>query len=120
MFEASRRASRGAALLDEKNPGWYRRVDTDRLHMWSVDSCVLGQLYSNYGPSYRNSGFVNGLVQLRVSGGAARYGFMPSLSAPSSLLKRGWCKEIQARKKKEPSISDEMLADFFKSESVHH
>jgi hypothetical protein len=38
------RIQRGAALLDEKAPGWRQRVDLDRLEMSECTTCVLGQL----------------------------------------------------------------------------
>lgn len=42
------RVGRGAALLDERSPGWFRRIDTDRLHIASSTQCVLAQLYTGY------------------------------------------------------------------------
>jgi len=38
------RIAKGAALLDEKAPGWRSRVDADTLEMSSCARCVLGQL----------------------------------------------------------------------------
>ncbi len=43
-------ASRGAALLDERNPGWWRRIDLDKLNVRSIHCCPLGQVYGRYGP----------------------------------------------------------------------
>jgi hypothetical protein len=37
-------ASRGACYLDERDPGWALRIDVDNLDMWSLRSCILGQL----------------------------------------------------------------------------
>jgi hypothetical protein len=39
------RVARGAALLDEKLPGWADRIDLDRLDLASPCRCVLGQLW---------------------------------------------------------------------------
>lgn len=36
--------NRGAAYLDENDPGWYRRVKLTKLDMRSTCDCVLGQL----------------------------------------------------------------------------
>ena len=36
---------RGAALLDEKRPGWDRMIDLGRLRLASAALCVLGQAY---------------------------------------------------------------------------
>lgn len=38
-------AARGAALLDERMPGWYKRIDLRSLNLASEYNCVLGQLY---------------------------------------------------------------------------
>jgi hypothetical protein len=39
---------RGAALLDEKCPGWAERVDVESLNIASMRRCILGQLYGHY------------------------------------------------------------------------
>lgn len=41
------RVRRGAALLDEKYPGWADRIELDRLDLGSCTTCVLGQLYQD-------------------------------------------------------------------------
>jgi hypothetical protein len=38
------RVAAGAAWLDEHEPGWVDRIDTDRLDLSSRCRCVLGQL----------------------------------------------------------------------------
>jgi hypothetical protein len=45
------RVARGAALLDEREPGWWQRIDLDRLDLRSPCRCVLGQLHGNYYPA---------------------------------------------------------------------
>ncbi len=37
--------AKGAALLDEKVPGWRERIDLDMLDTVSPYGCVLGQLF---------------------------------------------------------------------------
>ncbi|HEU5032738.1 MAG TPA: hypothetical protein VFV01_48000 [Spirillospora sp.] len=39
------RVAAGAAWLDEKQPGWEARVNTERLNMESTCDCILGQVY---------------------------------------------------------------------------
>lgn len=46
MFETEIR--RGATLLDEKWPGWREGVDVNTLNMWSMDLCVLAQLFGDW------------------------------------------------------------------------
>ena len=42
------RVRTGVALLDEKVPGWFERIDLDRLDMDSCARCVLGQLFGSF------------------------------------------------------------------------
>ena len=45
---ARARASRGALLLDDRDPGWAERVDPGSLHLSDGSACVLGQLWGEY------------------------------------------------------------------------
>jgi hypothetical protein len=40
--------ARGAALLNERVPGWRERLQLRRLHMEDCEQCVLGQIYGDY------------------------------------------------------------------------
>lgn len=42
------RVAKGAALLDEMEPGWYQKIDLDTLSLGSCSTCVIGQLYGYY------------------------------------------------------------------------
>lgn len=42
------RVDRGAALLDERRPGWWEDVDVRTLDMGGCWSCVLGQVFGEY------------------------------------------------------------------------
>lgn len=42
----------GAALLDEKVPGWYARVDTETLEMDNPRRCILGQVFKGASREY--------------------------------------------------------------------
>lgn len=46
--DARERVARGAALLDEKRPGWAERIDLPTLSMASDCMCVLGQLEGSF------------------------------------------------------------------------
>lgn len=41
------RVARGAALLDEKLPGWVERIDLGELDLANCFGCVLGQTFYN-------------------------------------------------------------------------
>lgn len=48
MDSVEARVARGAALLDEKRPGWERKID---LAVFALDDgckCVVGQLFGDY------------------------------------------------------------------------
>jgi hypothetical protein len=47
------RVARGAALLDEKLPGWVERIDLDKLKLSSGCNCILGQTWD--GPTSADS-----------------------------------------------------------------
>ena len=42
------RAEKGAALLDERLPGWRTQIDVDGLELRWCSACVLGQLFGDY------------------------------------------------------------------------
>lgn len=42
------RVAAGAALLDEKMPGWHARIRLPELNLGSECQCVLGQVYGHY------------------------------------------------------------------------
>ena len=61
------RVARGVALLDRVEPGWFHRVNTEKLDLSHGGLCVLGQLYGHYCSS---------LGRLSLSpDGAAEHGF---------------------------------------------
>ena len=45
---ARSRAARGAALLDDEDPGWAANVDPHSLQLSDGQACVLGQLHGDY------------------------------------------------------------------------
>lgn len=44
-MSAAERVARGAAMLDEKRPGWAAEIDLSVLELAYPCHCVLGQLY---------------------------------------------------------------------------
>ena len=47
MSTVAERVARGAALLDEKVPGWERRINLEWLDIASCYFCVLGQVFDD-------------------------------------------------------------------------
>ena len=44
---AKEAVARGAALLDEKVPGWWKVIDLEKLRMQNCTNCMLGQLFGH-------------------------------------------------------------------------
>lgn len=44
MDDVAERVASGAALLDEKRPGWWREIDLATLDIGDTCNCVVGQL----------------------------------------------------------------------------
>jgi hypothetical protein len=72
MQEARARVAKGAALLDAKRPGWFKKIDWRHLRIDSCESCVIGQLFNL--AETGGIGFTASLERLGVFN-AAVYGF---------------------------------------------
>jgi hypothetical protein len=46
--ELAERVERGAALLDERRPGWWDEVDVEALDLDLCSRCPLGQLWGDF------------------------------------------------------------------------
>jgi hypothetical protein len=44
MATIAERVARGAALLDEREPGWWQRIDLSKLDIKSCEDCIAAQL----------------------------------------------------------------------------
>ena len=101
---AEKQVSRGAALLDEKHPGWHWNIDLDRLNISEPCDCICGQLYGS---------FYLGLRKLDIDHPTARYGFVGYYLEPI------WKKEIEARRDADVRrYTDEDLEMFAKEDEV--
>lgn len=56
QLEMQIRVDLGAALLDEKVPGWRTKVDLDIFELRSTEDCILGQVFGDYGVGTRELG----------------------------------------------------------------
>ena len=91
----SERVERGAALLDEKQPGWLDMIDLARLDIGSSCNCVGGQI----GRALHLGTFVDvmGDLGLRASE-EAEYGFEHDAEADYDELTAAWRTLILARR----------------------
>jgi hypothetical protein len=90
------RARCGAEYLDQLEPGWYNRVDVERLDISVATECVIGQLYGSYN-NWRNSkdcGSANFTV---------KHGFFVRTPKKKNWEKQteAWKQEILARREQE-------------------
>lgn len=70
LAEVAERVERGAALLDEREPGWATRIDLGKFDIGSQCRCTLGQLFGDFSEGAdRVFGFGHG-------NGVADHGFM--------------------------------------------
>lgn len=69
------RVRRGAAYLDDVDPGWYRRVDPTTLELSSGSSCILGQLHGDFRMGLSRSHLINLSSAPRASLSPVSYGF---------------------------------------------
>lgn len=103
------RADKGTKLLDQFVPGWADKVDLETLLITSIESCILGQVFSDW---------LNGTVELsRLSGvtlcgddgrrNQEEYGFELTYEEYTAEdpyvytgqgLEDAWIKRIEARK----------------------
>lgn len=90
------KVKQAAKFLDEKHPGWFKKINVITLELGSTSLCILAQLYQ--GQSY------NGVSSLGLSDKydnmqAFGYCFIPPLSNRPKLdkLKRKWIKQISKR-----------------------
>jgi hypothetical protein len=103
MSTIAERVAKGAALLDEHMPGWWKRIDLNRLEQVSPCGCVLGQLWTD--DKYaEDGGYWPALVALgipaRPAERPAEYGFAEPTSefAGYAALDDEWTRLIKARR----------------------
>ncbi len=69
------RVERGAAYLDEVDPGWHRRVNAEALELEDGEQCVLGQLHGGFRLGLGRSQVLSLSSAPRASLSPVAYGF---------------------------------------------
>ncbi len=102
MKTIAERVARGAALLDEKLPGWWQRIDLEALTMRDTCMCILGQLFGNEEDRLEDDGYWQGLHDLNIprfgAAHAAEYGFADEDPFAYEALDVEWCELIESRR----------------------
>ncbi len=102
MDTIAERVARGAALLDERRPGWAGEVNAEELEMASCYQCMMGQIFGE---------FCVGTDTLDLDMESDYYGFdvkvgtLAKRMAEYIALEAAWIAEIAARL--EPAPADE-------------
>jgi len=110
MDTIAERVRRGAALLDERRPGWAGEIDTGTLEMECPNFCILGQIYGRFDTGCETLGIddsaEDGIV-LSFDTASARDVVYRDIAAEYDALKAAWLAEIAARLEPEPAWEPE-------------
>lgn len=101
-------AQRGAAWLDQLQPGWAARINPERLKMQSCLDCILGQIFGNYNEGLILAGFPLSPITLRHPKGADDWAFHHGFLGDDwnrGHLTDAWKHEITLRLKPQPTES---------------
>lgn len=97
--KAQDNVERGAELLDEKEPGWWKEIEEERLKMRNCDKCVLGRVYGDYYKGKAKLGMAGSIEEPRIYG----FDMDVTMEAPGKLVWQAldelWLQEIERRKK---------------------
>ncbi len=101
---ARERVHRGAAYLDDVDPGWHRRVHAGTLELASGRSCVLGQLHGDFRVGLLRARLLDLSSAPRASLSPATFGFRCVAGVAGHvqardyhLLNRAWRAAIRRR-----------------------
>jgi hypothetical protein len=104
LERANRRAARGAAYLDDVDPGWHRRLDLGALALSDGGSCVLGQLHGTFRSGLGRARLFNVGSAPRASLSPVAHGFHCVHAGDEeterrdyALLNRAWQEEVRRR-----------------------
>ena len=87
---------RGAKLLDDRRPNWWKMIEPKRLNMLSCTDCILGQVYEGEGLDVPwGRGYKAGKQELGIEA-AHKYGFSDD-EARWTTLRRAWLTLIRSR-----------------------
>ncbi len=113
MTTIAYRVARGATLLDQERPGWYKEIDLDLLDMEGGDVCVLAQLFGE-GPGDHEA-YVRGAAALFGSevghqhADSAAHGFITKADESYTVygdLTEAWKRVIRATRNADDPLAD--------------
>lgn len=103
--QARQRAARGAAYLDDVDPGWHERVNPATLELGDGQCCVLGQLHGGFRQGLGRSAILQLGSAPQASLSPVRLGFQCVQDVPEAWqdrdyahLNAAWQHEIARRR----------------------
>jgi hypothetical protein len=109
LDHATTRVRRGAASLDDVDPGWHRRLDPATLELADGRACVLGQLHGDYRWGLARAHLLNLGSAPQASLSPVAYGFQCEGRVPAdvqardyALLTQAWRAAIRQRRAADP------------------
>ena len=113
LYHFDEQVARGAAVLDERVPGWESLVDLDALDLRCVHRCVLGQVGARrFG--FRRDPYAETVAALQLELQTVRHGFNLAVPLPWAwqALHRAWVQEISLRRAARGVPADVRQPDF--------
>lgn len=113
---ARERVKRGASYLDEVDPNWYQRVNSETLELGDGQHCILGQLHGEFQLGLGRSQLITMSSAPRASLSPVSYGFKCVEGVPEpwqardyELLNEAWREAVQTRQRND-AASDSVEA----------
>jgi hypothetical protein len=110
------RVQRGAEYLDDVDPEWHRRVDSETLELGDGRHCILGQLHGEFRLGLGRSHLITMSSAPRASLSPVAYGFKCVENVPDAwqaydyeLLNEAWKEAVRTRQENDPVLSDDDL-----------
>lgn len=114
--QARERVQQGAAYLDDVDPGWHRRIDSEILELGDGKHCILGQLHGEFRLGLGRSNLISMSSAPRASLSPVAYGFKCVENVPEAwqaydydLLNEAWRQAVRARQDADPVLNEEDL-----------
>jgi len=111
--QVRKRVQRGADYLDNVDPDWYRRVDSETLELDDGRHCVLGQLHGEFRLGLGRSHLITMSSAPRASLSPVAYGFKCVENVPDEwqaydydLLNEAWKEAVRTRQDADPFVTD--------------
>lgn len=112
LDRARTRVRRGAAFLDDADPGWHRRVEPSALELSSGTHCVLGQLHGDFRMGLGRSSLLTLSSAPRPSLSPVAHGFqcVQGVSGEAQdrdyeFLTRAWQEAVAERQAHDPRMT---------------